>query len=67
MERNRFRLITLIGDIIILTVSFLFIVSTKPSSFAEYIPSHAPFFISLAVIWIISLACKTERCTRVRL
>jgi len=53
MERNRFRLITLIGDIIILTVSFLFIVSTKPSSFAEYIPSHAPFFISLAVIWII--------------
>lgn len=57
MERRKFRIITLFADIIILIISFLAVVWTKPSSFRSYIPSHAVFFLSLASIWlIVSLA-----------
>jgi len=53
MERKRFRIITTFSDIVILIISFLAVVWTKPSSFRGYIPSHSFFFASLAVIWII--------------
>jgi hypothetical protein len=53
MEKRKFRTITLILDIVILAISFLALVWTKPASFKSYIPSHSPFFAGLAVIWII--------------
>jgi lipopolysaccharide/colanic/teichoic acid biosynthesis glycosyltransferase len=53
MEKRRFRTITLIADIVILAVSFLAMVWTKPASLKSYLPSHSLFFVSLAVIWII--------------
>jgi hypothetical protein len=53
MEKRRFRTITLIADIIILAISFLAMVWTKPASLKSYLPSHSIFFASLAVIWII--------------
>jgi hypothetical protein len=53
MERRKFRTITLIADIVILTISFLFMVWTKPASLRLYLPSHTPFFIGLALMWII--------------
>src|SRR5450759_2095010 len=53
MERRKFRTITLMADIIILTISFLAMIWTKPASLRSYLPSHAPFFLGLALIWII--------------
>ena len=53
MEKRKFRVITLLADIVILAISFIAVVWTKPSSFRAYIPSHATFFISLAVIWLL--------------
>jgi lipopolysaccharide/colanic/teichoic acid biosynthesis glycosyltransferase len=53
MEIRRFRIITLFADIAILTISFLLVVSTKPSSIRGYVPSHSLFFGILAVIWLI--------------
>jgi len=53
MKKRRFRTITLFADIIILAISFLAMVWTKPASLKSYLPSHSIFFISLAVIWII--------------
>jgi lipopolysaccharide/colanic/teichoic acid biosynthesis glycosyltransferase len=53
MERRNFRTITLLADIIILTISFLAMIWTKPASLRLYLPSHAPFFFGLALIWII--------------
>jgi hypothetical protein len=53
METRKFRTITLLADIVILTISFLAMVWTKPASLRSYLPSHAPFFIGLAIIWII--------------
>jgi lipopolysaccharide/colanic/teichoic acid biosynthesis glycosyltransferase len=53
MERKRFRIITLLADIVILTISFLVMVWIKPASLRSYLPSHAPFFAGLALIWII--------------
>lgn len=52
METRRFRGITLLADIVILSISFLIIVSTKPAGFKSYIPSHSVFFISLALVWL---------------
>lgn len=52
MEKNRFRTITLVADIFILAVSFLFMVWTKPASLKSYLPSHSLFFALLAVIWL---------------
>ena len=53
MQKRKFRIITLLADIIILTISFLALVWTKPASLKSYLPSHAPFFLGLALIWIL--------------
>jgi hypothetical protein len=53
MERRKFRSLTLLTDIAILTISFLILVWTKPASLRSYLPSHTPFFIGLAAMWII--------------
>ena len=53
MEKLKFRVITLLADIVILTISFLAMVWTKPASLRLYLPSHAPFFLALVLIWII--------------
>ena len=53
MEIRRFRAITLLADIVILAISFLIVISTKPSGLKGYLPSHAIFFGGLALIWII--------------
>jgi lipopolysaccharide/colanic/teichoic acid biosynthesis glycosyltransferase len=53
MEKSRFRILTLLVDIGILTLSFLIMVWSKPASLRSYLPSHAPFFAALALIWII--------------
>jgi hypothetical protein len=53
MEKRKFRIITLITDIVILTVSFFAVIWTKPGSLKGYLPSHITFFIALAAVWII--------------
>jgi lipopolysaccharide/colanic/teichoic acid biosynthesis glycosyltransferase len=53
MEKRKFRAITLLADVIILAISFLALVWTKPASLKHYLPSHTPFFLGLAVIWIL--------------
>lgn len=53
MEKKKFRIITLIADIVILTISFLAMVWIKPASLRHYLPTHTPFFLMLAVIWFI--------------
>lgn len=53
MERRKFRIFTLLLDIVILAISFLAVISTKPSSLKGYVPTHLPFFIGLAFIWLI--------------
>jgi lipopolysaccharide/colanic/teichoic acid biosynthesis glycosyltransferase len=52
MEKRRFRTITLAADILILAISFLIMVWTKPASLRSYLPSHSLFFAALAVVWI---------------
>jgi lipopolysaccharide/colanic/teichoic acid biosynthesis glycosyltransferase len=52
MKVRRFRTITLFADIVILAVSFLVVISTKPSGLKGYLPSHSLFFGALALIWI---------------
>jgi hypothetical protein len=53
MEKRKFRTITLLADIIILGISFLALIWIKPASLRFYLPSHTPFFLGLALIWII--------------
>ncbi|MGD0755380.1 MAG: sugar transferase [Bacteroidales bacterium] len=53
MEKRKFRTITLLADIVILTISFLAMLWTKPASLKSYLPSHLPFFLGLALMWII--------------
>jgi hypothetical protein len=53
MERHKFRTVTLIADIVILTISFLAMIWTKPASLKSYLPSHTPFFLGLALMWIV--------------
>jgi lipopolysaccharide/colanic/teichoic acid biosynthesis glycosyltransferase/ubiquinone/menaquinone biosynthesis C-methylase UbiE len=53
MKVRRFRIITLIADIFILALSFLVVISTKPSGLKGYLPSHSLFFITLALIWLV--------------
>jgi hypothetical protein len=52
MEKRKFRTITLIADIVILTLSFLAVIWTKPSSLHTYLPSHIFFFLGLALVWL---------------
>jgi len=57
MEKRKFRTITFISDIVILTISFFAVIWTKPASLKGYVPSHLSFFAGLVAIWlIISLA-----------
>lgn len=51
MEKRKFRIITLLADIVILTISFLAMIWTKPASLRLYLPSHTPFFLGLAFMW----------------
>jgi lipopolysaccharide/colanic/teichoic acid biosynthesis glycosyltransferase len=53
MEKRRFQTITLFADIIILAISFLLMVWTKPASLRSYLPSHSIFFAGLAVVWLL--------------
>ena len=53
MEKRKFRTITLVADIVILTISFLAMIWTKPASLRSYLPSHTPFFLGLALLWIV--------------
>jgi lipopolysaccharide/colanic/teichoic acid biosynthesis glycosyltransferase len=53
MEKRKFRVITLIADIVILTMSFLIVISLRPSGLKGYVPSHLFFFISLVVFWLV--------------
>lgn len=53
MEIRRFRVITVVADIVILTISFLAMIWTKPSNLKAYLPSHGLFFAGLAILWII--------------
>lgn len=53
MEKSRFRIITLLADILILGISFLLMVWTKPASLKSYLPSHSIFFAGLAVVWLV--------------
>lgn len=53
MERRKFRTITLIADIVILAISFLFMIWTKPASLKAYLPSHSLFFGALVLIWLV--------------
>ncbi len=53
METRKFRTVTLIADIVILTISFLFMIWTKPASLTSYLPSHSVFFVVLVVIWLL--------------
>ncbi len=53
MEKNKFRIITLLTDIVILVISFLLTVWIKHVNLKLYTLSHSLFLISLAVIWIL--------------
>ena len=53
MEKRKFRTITVLADIVILTLSFLAVAGTKPTGLKSYVPSHISFFAGLAVMWII--------------
>ena len=52
MEIRRFKIITLLADIVVLAISFLIVISTKPAGLKGYLPSHDIFFGGLALIWI---------------
>jgi hypothetical protein len=54
MEKRNFRIITLLTDIVILTISFFAVILTKPGSLKGYLPSHLAFFIGLAALWMIA-------------
>jgi lipopolysaccharide/colanic/teichoic acid biosynthesis glycosyltransferase len=53
MEVRRFRAVTLFVDIVVLAISFLIVISTKPAGLKGYLPSHGIFFGGLALIWIV--------------
>jgi lipopolysaccharide/colanic/teichoic acid biosynthesis glycosyltransferase len=53
MEVRRFRAVTLFVDIVVLAISFLIVISTKPAGLKGYLPSHSIFFGGLALIWIV--------------
>lgn len=52
IKNRRFRIITLVADVLILGISFLLMAWTKPASLKAYVPSHSLFFAALAIIWI---------------
>ena len=53
MNKGRFRVYTLTADIAILTLSYILMTMLKPAGMKAYIPSHIPFFLMLAFLWIV--------------
>jgi len=53
MNKGRFRVYTLTADIVILTLSYILMTMLKPAGMKAYIPSHIPFFVMLAFLWIV--------------
>lgn len=53
MNRSRFRVYTITADFIILTFSYVLMTMLKPLGVRHYVPSHLPFFLLLALLWII--------------
>lgn len=53
MEKRKFRVITIFADILILAISFLVLVWIRPASLRTVLPSHAPFFLGLALMWLV--------------
>ena len=53
MATRKFRIFSFLLDILVLAFSFLFMVWTKPASLRHYLPTHLPFFLMLAGIWLI--------------
>ncbi len=45
-------MLSLLANMLILAICFLFWIWMKPASFRAYLPSHLPFFITLVVIWL---------------
>ena len=52
MHNRRFRAYSLSADILILALSFILMTTLKPAGIKAYVPSHAPFFIVLALLWV---------------
>lgn len=52
MNTRRFRIYTISADILILSVSFVFMTWLKPAGIKSYIPSHLSIFVILAAIWV---------------
>ena len=58
MRKRSFQVVTILLDILILTVSFMVMVWIKPASKSHYLPTHMDFFLILAALWIVvSIAC----------
>ncbi len=52
MHNRLFRAYSLSADILILALSFILMSTLKPAGIKAYVPSHAPFFIVLALLWV---------------
>ena len=52
MNSRSFRIYSTSADILILAVSFILMTWLKPAGMKAYVPSHAPFFILLAFLWV---------------
>jgi lipopolysaccharide/colanic/teichoic acid biosynthesis glycosyltransferase len=53
MNTPRFRVYSVLADIIILALSYFLMTLLKPAGIREYVPSHAPFFVLLALLWMV--------------
>lgn len=53
MNSRSFRIYSTSADILILALSFILMTWLKPAGMKEYVSSHAPFFILLALLWVI--------------
>jgi len=52
MNTRRFRYYSFFLDILILALSYFIMTLFKPAGFFAYVPSHAPFFLILALMWV---------------
>ncbi len=53
MEKRKFRIISVLADIVILAISFLAMAAARPAGLKTYVPSHLTFFAGLLVMWLI--------------
>jgi lipopolysaccharide/colanic/teichoic acid biosynthesis glycosyltransferase len=53
MRKGKFRIISVIGDIVLLTISFIIVFLAKPSTVREQLPEHGPVFLSLVFVWLL--------------